>query len=226
MQPDQRHPDRDPCWNNNLNGVNLTGSILTGDAGSGEIQSRGNTGIPLALPTDWKLVKGYLVGPGAWLESANLSGADLTGANLTGANLTGAILTGAQLDDLPGANLTGVTSGDIAFSPYLPPDWLFANGYLIGREAILSGANLSGTVLTNAVLTGADLTYANLSYANLSYANLYFANLTGADLTGANLYGANLVGISTDATIQPLISQLTTALEATEAMNAQIHILT
>ncbi len=86
-----------------LNGVDLKGAILTG------VISGGITGTPLALPSGWSLVDGYLIGPGANLTKAALSGAALTGANLTGANLAGAILTGANLTgaNLTKANLTG-----------------------------------------------------------------------------------------------------------------------
>ncbi len=86
-----------------LNGVDLKGAILRG------VVSGGITGTPSALPSGWKLVDGYLIGPGADLSKASLSGANLTGDNLTSATLTDATLTGANLTDanLTGANLAG-----------------------------------------------------------------------------------------------------------------------
>jgi uncharacterized protein YjbI with pentapeptide repeats len=84
------------------------------------------------LPTNWILVDGYLIGPGADLE-----GADLTGANLTS------------------ADLTGVTSGLISNPPAsLPTNWILVDGYLIGPGADLTDAELNGADLRDADLTG------------------------------------------------------------------------
>jgi uncharacterized protein YjbI with pentapeptide repeats len=69
-----------------LTGANLTGAVLTG------VTSGGIVGSPSALPTNWQLTQGYLIGP-----QANLTNAALTDANLTDATLTGATLTGANL---------------------------------------------------------------------------------------------------------------------------------
>ena len=83
--------------NSNLSGADLSGADLSNAELSGTIS--GNiTGTPIALPTDWKLTQGYLVGPYANLSGADLSGADLSGANLFGANLSGADLSGTWLD--------------------------------------------------------------------------------------------------------------------------------
>ena len=190
--------------NANLSGAiltkaNLTNAKLTGadlrNASLGAATLKGVIGkingfFGTRLPDGWKLVKGYLIGPGANLTDADLSGADLKGDNLTGANLTGANLTDANLSDanlsgadlrganltkanLTGANLKGVISGGITGSNYkLPVGWKLVKSYLIGP-----GANL----------TDANLTKANLTDANLIGANLTDANLTGAKLTGAGL---------------------------------------
>jgi uncharacterized protein YjbI with pentapeptide repeats len=108
----------------NLNDANLTDADLSGvdltDADLSDVVSGGITGTPSALPTDWSLTDGYLIGPTADLYYANLSGAELANADLTGAtmdntNLSDADLTGA---DLSGAivtsrtDLTGVTWSD------------------------------------------------------------------------------------------------------------------
>jgi uncharacterized protein YjbI with pentapeptide repeats len=179
-----------------LTGADLEGATLTGATLTGVI-SGGITGPPASLPTDWKLVDGYLIGPFADLTGATLTGAELSNTNLFGANLNSAILTGANLTgavltnaDLPGATLTGATltevySGGITGPPAsLPTDWQLINGYLIGPFADLSGADLTGVDLADTDLTGAILTYANLDQATLTATTLTNANLTGATLTG------------------------------------------
>ena len=203
----------------NLTGANLTGATLTGTDLEGAtlntvafnmwgLISGGITGPPASLPTDWRFVDGYLIGPYADLTGATLTGADLTwptnlsGANLTGATLTGADLTGAALTDatltgatLTGATLTDVQSGGITGPPAsLPTDCQFINGFLIGPSVQLNGEDLAGLDLADMDLTGAILTYANLDQATLTATNLSGANLTGATLTGADLTGANLTG--------------------------------
>ncbi len=80
---------------------------------------------PTMLPSGWKIVGGYLFGPGAdlsgdqllgiYLQGVDLAAATLMDAvlistNLSGADLAGADVTGANLSvvDLAGANLTSV----------------------------------------------------------------------------------------------------------------------
>ena len=95
----------------NLVGADLTGACLHG------VTSGGIVGSPIALPTNWQLTQGYLIGPGANLLDANLKGANLTNANLTDADLTFANLVGADLlfAKLWGANLTraNLTNADL-----------------------------------------------------------------------------------------------------------------
>jgi len=90
-----------------LSGADLGGADLfsaqLGGVTSGNAVSAAN-GPPTSLPTRWKLVKGYLVGPEARLTGADLSEADLSGMDLSGANLLDADLSGA---DLSGAKLRG-----------------------------------------------------------------------------------------------------------------------
>ena len=98
----------------NLAGASLQGAILTGSNLTG-VESGTVTGTPAALPANWSLRDGYLLGPHAGLISANLAGANLTGvdldhaslylATLAGANLTNANLLGTGL--LDGVDVTG-----------------------------------------------------------------------------------------------------------------------
>ena len=187
--------------NLNMNSANLSNSLLSGTNISNTnfansvlkgIRSSKLIGSPISLPSSWVIANGYLVGPGA----------DLTGANLKGANLTGASLNGTIL--------TGVISGGIIGS-YLGT----INGYFLGIQGDLSGADFSnfdflpyvlkgavtfdGDNLTNVNFSGAHLYYASFVKADLSGANLtnsiaQGANFTNANLTNVNLTGANLTG--------------------------------
>lgn len=82
--------------NSNLAGSNLS-EVSLASANLDGVSSGMITGIPTALPANWLLVNGYLIGPrsnltDAQLVAANLSNADLVEANLSGANLYQATL--------------------------------------------------------------------------------------------------------------------------------------
>jgi uncharacterized protein YjbI with pentapeptide repeats len=193
-----------------LSGADLDGAILTGANLAGAITS-GLTGTPAALPANWTVVNGYLIGPGAFLYNANLAGADLSGddaagANMEGADLSGANLAGANLSNtnainvsmvgtnvagttLSGAQLARVTSGGITGVPAslphaTPSNWQLDDGYLVGPYANLQNANLSRANLSSANLHGANVQGANLADANLHAAYLMAAFLSGATLNG------------------------------------------
>ena len=101
--------------NANLTWVTLTIANLTG------VQSGGTIGGDMCcyfegyecgypdLPAPWQLISGYLLGPSAKLQDADLTGAGLLWTNLSDANLSGANLTDAYLEDvnLSGADLSG-----------------------------------------------------------------------------------------------------------------------
>ena len=78
-----------------------------------KVLSGGITGTPDALPTDWSLTDGYLLGPGADLKGGTLDHSVLAGDDLVGANLVGANLGDADLNDvdLAQANLTSTRLG-------------------------------------------------------------------------------------------------------------------
>jgi len=126
--------------NTNLTGTDLAGADLNG------VQSGGIIGQPSALPANWFLLHGYLLGPNTDAEGANLAGADLTGHDLQGANF--------DLADLAGADLAGLNLDSV--------DFILAD---------LSGANLSNTSLTSD-LQQANLTDANLTGATITSTNL------------------------------------------------------
>jgi uncharacterized protein YjbI with pentapeptide repeats len=148
-----------------LNAIDLSTTTLTG------VVSGSVTGTPTQFPTNWRLIAGYLVGPGADLGGANLSNQDLTGidaedANVTNANFTGSLLNSANLARavVEGANFTdvtfqGVISGGLVGTPsVLPAGFRVAAGYLAGPGVNLANADLSGITLAGLDLSGATLT--------------------------------------------------------------------
>ena len=189
--------------------ANFTGTTLS-KVSSGDI-----TG-PATLPSEWKLIRGYLVGPGADLSYANLSGTDLSGLNLSNTDLYSAKLIGAKTStdslgaDFTGANLdsANLTDADLSYSKFVSSS----------IRTTLLRTNISHTDLHDAVLdnwTRFDQTIANdttggmklpLGYSfylgyiigpnmNLSNANLrsgFFTktNLSGSDVTGSHFEGA------------------------------------
>jgi uncharacterized protein YjbI with pentapeptide repeats len=146
-----------------LSNTNLTGADL-GNASSGGI-----TGTPASVPDEWALVKGYLVGPDAHLEGADLSGADLKAWHLDSAVLMDANLSNA---DLSGASF----------------------GYTQLGGANLTGADLAGAEFGHANLSGANATNANFTLAQFGDTNVSGLVMTGADFTNAYIYG-NLPGL-------------------------------
>ena len=144
---------------------------------------------------------------------ANLSSANFYSADLTGANFSGANLNGADFSLTPHFNQ--VRSGNITGTPVLPNGgrYQIINGYIIGENVDLTGANLSEANLSNVNLSGANLTNANLTDANLSNANLSNATLEGAILTGTLLSNTDFN--------DPLINHLITRIMELES-NASI----
>jgi uncharacterized protein YjbI with pentapeptide repeats len=101
-------------------------------------------GVPKKLPTGFKLIKGWLLGPkvkitGGDLSRVNLSGVDLRGSKINAlfkyANLSKANLSSSNLEfmNLEGANLT---SANLSYSSC-------GTGCIFDR-ATLNGANLTG----------------------------------------------------------------------------------
>ena len=134
-----------------LSGVDLAGAQLSGADLAGV--SGKATGTPASLPVGWTFFNGYLIGAGADLRSAALSGDNMPGINLSSAIVTEAKFTG---DDLDGAIFTGATVDDTAFED--------ANL----TDAVFSGDNLDGSNLTGADLSGTDFVDANLQNVTLT----------------------------------------------------------
>ena len=71
----------------NLRGVNLEDTDLR-DITLTNVQSGEIEGTPESLPTGYKIISGYLIGPGVNLSNIDLSTFDLSGLSLKGANLS------------------------------------------------------------------------------------------------------------------------------------------
>jgi uncharacterized protein YjbI with pentapeptide repeats len=191
-----------------LKGTTLAGAVLAAATLTG-VESGSITGTPAALPPNWTLNTGYLIGPGSDLSGAalvnlDLAGADLedaeVGADLSGANLSGADLRGADLaeanisgTDLAGAALSGEQSGGITGTPAtFPANWVLVSGYLVGPGATLTDVNFAGLDLAGDDMAGAQLGSANLEGTALAGSDLSGANLDNALMLGANLTAADL----------------------------------
>ena len=157
-----------------LAGVNLSSATLTG------VVSGGITGTGYTLPTNWSLISGYLVGPQADLNGADLSG-DTIGADMAGAILTGANFSYADVDgsDFENADLDG------------------ANFWEADVDSDFTNANLDDTDFAGTTyLDDSNLTDASFDSADLSDAILFDTNLSGTDLGSATLTGVWSGGIT------------------------------
>jgi len=199
-----------------LIGANLGGADLTGThidrarlawADMSGVRSSGVVGNPASLPEHWDVARGYLIGPGADLDGANLAGFDfsnryLAGIRLESADLEGADFASTDLNNatLWGASAKGVRSGGVTGWPNRFPtsDWTLSNGYLVGPEADVRGADLRGASFFAARFPGADFSGADLTDADLFAAKLMGADFTGALLDGINLGGADLTDTTFD----------------------------
>lgn len=132
-----------------LRSADIDGATFTG-ADFRDIESSLLTGTPAALPTDWWLETGHLVGP--WADVDVSGPLDLSNRNLSGANFTGTQLrTGI---DFTNSNLTFV---DFRGATAIAAD--FTNANLVGADlagAILTGATWSSTVCPDGTLSSAN----------------------------------------------------------------------
>ncbi|MCX6387241.1 MAG: pentapeptide repeat-containing protein, partial [Solirubrobacterales bacterium] len=200
-------------------GADIEGTDFGTDGGTiSGIYARNLEGTPSRLPVGWQIENGALIGPGANLEGADLSGLDLSGINLSGADLTDADLgetnlTGANLllATLAGANLSGTNLKDaivegVDLSASDSSDVVLngvKTGGLKGEFAtvpegwsLVNGPANGSLVGPGADLTGADLTGVDLVGRWLVGANFTNALLTGANLTDSQLQGGIFSGVS------------------------------
>ena len=194
-------------------GANIAGTDFTTDNDNklAGMVSGGLRGTPAALPVSgrFRIVEQYFVGPsanlagakfspnaqlGVSLSATNFTGATLKGVNLAGAALNntifeGAILTGVNVSGaaMPNAKLNGVTSGGVIGAPIgFPSAWRLINGWFVGLEANLEGAQLNSQNFSGMDLRG----------ANLRNASMHLANFTNTNLEGANTIGTWLASVT------------------------------
>lgn len=116
----------------NLNGINLSRATLNG------LKSRNVIGAPI-LPSRYRVVKGYVVGPNVNLAGADLTnqslmnvqliGADLRNSKLINANFAGTNITNAMFR---GADMTRIRSGRMVGTPAsLPTGYIIRNGTFV-----------------------------------------------------------------------------------------------
>ena len=189
--------------------LNLT-NVNFGSANLYNVKSGYIIGVPKQLPPTFSFISGFIVGP-----STDLSGADLSGGDLSGCNIQGADLTNANFYNVRSGGVQGVPR-----SPLNAPYAITSNGYVVGNNVNLNGANLAsidmrGFTLSNAIMT--DASFANAKFGgnfgpprNLTapyifvqtvlsggyvvgpYIDLSNANFSHASIASADLTGANV----------------------------------
>ena len=159
-----------------LSGANLTNCVLSGlDVSganlTGAIMFNAKTGPNLIGPPAYfpspaynyivsSASGGFIIGPDANIEGANLTGVDLSGFNFKGMNITGV--------DFSGTNLINVKSGGTVGPPsQLPSPYVFMTdnsfgAYIVGPRVDLSGVNLTNCRFTGLNISGASFTNAVL----------------------------------------------------------------
>lgn len=202
--------------NIDMTGVSLSGAKLTGVfSGSGTV-----TGVPIALPTDWKLIGGYLVGPGANLGKMdyntdlycnyynscdpekifvpNLSGYDLRGMNLTGTRFADAILTNVNFANatLSSATLTGADITGSNFDGVKLTKVTGTTGWgCVEDNYMCYPVRSAGVSFVGATITDVNFTMNNFSGVNFSGSVMTDVNFTGSTLSNANLSNVSLTRV-------------------------------
>ena len=164
-----------------INGANFAGATLLG------VSSGSLSGVPASLPSNWHLVGGYLIGPGADLEGANLSGQNLASFNLTGANLANVNFAGANLTgvvftnaDLTGARFSSVQGlqNPVIAGQMIVGQSLTANagswpiGVTVSFSWLRDSSPIANATSNTYKLTGADVGHKIKVTANVTLASL------------------------------------------------------
>ena len=183
------------------------------------IHAQGITWYEPKLPEKWKLVAGYLMGPGADLSSfpllfqVNFANLDLSGATLSYSNLGNADLSQTKLDGVFARMIKGCPTLPTGFS--LLPGWPCLNSWIVGPSMGKSSSlwidlkglwnDFSGTDFSKILITGgSNIGSVNFQNSDFSFSeirgafeNCDFSNSTfeGAVMNGADFQGAVWNGI-------------------------------
>lgn len=145
-----------------MDGVDLINTNLTGAYVGGIIQNGTFAGTPADLPSGTLLVAGYLVGPYQYLNS--IPGSPFADTDFTG--------SGIDLQN------TGLQSDDLSNDPFQS-----GTDFSSGR---LACTNFSGDSLIDADFSSANMGYNNFTNADLDGANFSGANNLGNQVTWSN----------------------------------------
>lgn len=213
----------------NITALNLTNTIMN-NVVSGNIEQTQFFG------QRYKLINGFLVGPGLNFNGAQLASVDLTGVlfngsfainvlgiprlpdnyklinqNIVGKNI---ILTGAnfEFENLSETDLRGVVSGQVLANETttLPENYKIIGGYVIGPEVILTGADLRDLDLSQTILqrvvSGRVKTNKNTIFPSGYKEVLGYIVGKDVNLTGANLKGGDLRNVDMSNAILSRVS--------------------
>ncbi|MSV67574.1 MAG: hypothetical protein F2877_00720, partial [Actinobacteria bacterium] len=184
--------------NANISGTVLTNADLYGVvSGSPGVSAHGGSviGEPIGL-TKWRVVNGYVIGPGARPTGAVAD----NHVDLAGANLNGVCLDGARIGRLAG---TLPSVGDCLGGVY---SYALMQRYVVGPQAYLPGANLdckdngyTSNVDAEELLRGFAL-FISGKWSQLKDVTArqwdFPTNLNGAVLRGAYFNQCNMNGLS------------------------------
>ena len=202
--------------NLNLSGVKLSSANLTNIIGGPFV------GTPSIIPSTWKIINQYLLGPSVVLINANISNQDLSGVDLSVAQINGANISGT---DFRFANISNLQSNNLTGTPILNSRYRFYNQKIVGKNLTsrvisiinqslqgldLTDSDLSGSILNTVDLSGTILRRSNLSNCQLTnltlntntdlidakFVNCIFrgVNFTSMNLRGVNFENSDLSG--------------------------------
>lgn len=198
-------------------GTDLSGTQLSG-ANLDDVMSQQITGIPSSLPTNWQLIGGFLLGPGANLSGQTLSGLNLANINIDGAVLKNTLVTNSNLSnasfvgaDLSLAAIVNCEMNNADFSSVkldnfagrriggtidnLPSNWKQVSGFLFGPTADLSSTSLEDIDFRELNIDGANFDLAQIYNANFNGMDLSVAKFTRSVIEESSFQGTDLSGV-------------------------------
>jgi uncharacterized protein YjbI with pentapeptide repeats len=175
-----------------LSGVDISGAILT-RANFYNVRSGNVKGIANLSP-DYEVRNGYIIGPDVNLSGMDLSGVDLSNMDVIHANVSDA--------DLRYANINGISTGELRGTPLLDSKYKLYNGYIVGPNVRLIGADLTDIDVYGMELENTDLQDAILT-------NVRSGNIKGIPKLSSNykILKGYIVGKEVDLSGQNLEGQ-------------------